>query len=59
MLAHRFRFELFVCSLGFILLGCRQASIKDYVPDDAAARAALTTALDGWKSGKAPDGQGP
>ncbi|HEX5445485.1 MAG TPA: hypothetical protein VFW87_16785 [Pirellulales bacterium] len=44
-----------LCCLGLMSLGCGQRSIHEYVPNDAAARAALTTALDAWKSGKAPD----
>lgn len=44
---------LLVCSS--LIGGCRKADVKDYVPPEEAARQALTTALDAWKSGKAPD----
>ncbi len=34
-------------------VGCKKkGDVKDYVPADDAARAALTAALDAWKSGK-------
>lgn len=46
-------------SLHFALIlvcyGCHRADVKDYNPPDDAARQALTSALDAWKSGKAPD----
>jgi hypothetical protein len=42
---------LSICSAG-----CSQTGdIKDYIPPEEQARGALTTALDAWKAGKAPD----
>lgn len=36
--------------------GCSQTGdIKDYIPPEEQARQALTTALDAWQAGKAPD----
>jgi hypothetical protein len=36
--------------------GCaKKAEVKDYIPPQEAAKQALTTALDAWKAGKAPD----
>ncbi|MGH7191934.1 MAG: hypothetical protein ACREJM_00190, partial [Candidatus Saccharimonadales bacterium] len=54
MFTNRCFFRVMLCCLG-LAQGCRQPSAQDYVPDDAAGRAALTTALDAWKAGKAPD----
>jgi hypothetical protein len=37
-------------------IGCaKKGSVSDYVPPQEAARTALSTALDAWKAGKAPD----
>lgn len=55
MIARRCLFRFMFCCLALASQGCRQPSAQDYVPNDAAARAALTTALDAWKAGKAPD----
>lgn len=42
--------------LTICLVGCgKTGNIKDYIPPDELARQALTSALDAWKSGKAPD----
>ena len=32
--------------------GCKRADVKDYIPPDESARAALTAALDAWKAGQ-------
>lgn len=44
----------FVCSVTLLTLGGCQGggNVKDYIPPDQLARTALTTALDGWKSGR-------
>lgn len=55
MFVNRVSFRASIFFVGLLSLGCRQPSVKDYVPDDAAARAALTTALDAWKEGNRPD----
>lgn len=50
------RFALLFVPLFFCSIGCtKQADIKDYIPADEMARQALTSALDAWKAGKAPD----
>lgn len=50
----RYAFILLLASILFS--GCaKTGDIKDYIPPEALARQALTTALDAWKSGKAPD----
>ena len=49
----------YVLSLIMVVLptfGCaKKGDVKDYNPMDESAKQALTTALDGWKAGKAPD----
>jgi hypothetical protein len=41
--------------------GCKKGDVKDFIPPDAAARKALTTVLDTWKSGQSfgPVADGP
>lgn len=53
MITRRYLFRFVLCCLGLAFQGCGQPSAQDYVPNDAAARAALATALDAWKAGKA------
>lgn len=47
--------NLHLLAMLIVCHGCRQADVKDYVPADEAAKQALTSALDAWKSGKTPD----
>lgn len=47
---------LFLALITAFAVGCaRKGNVKDYVPPQESAQKALTTALDAWKSGKAPD----
>ncbi len=38
-----------------VVAGCGHADVKDYVPAETLALKSLTTALDAWKAGRAPD----
>jgi hypothetical protein len=47
---------LFLILMVAFTAGCaKKGDVKDYIPPDESAKQALTTALDGWKAGKAPD----
>ncbi|HWB11061.1 MAG TPA: hypothetical protein VG826_17665 [Pirellulales bacterium] len=47
---------LVLLTIATLVAGCGpKAQVKDYIPPEEAARQALTTALDAWKAGKAPD----
>lgn len=48
------QFQFLLMSIS-IACGCHKPEVKDYIPTEEAARQALSTALDAWKSGKAPD----
>lgn len=51
------RFTIFLLAITApFTLGCgKKTNVKDYIPPQEAARQALSTALDAWKAGKAPD----
>lgn len=50
------RHALILVLLMICMPGCaKTGDIKDYIPPEEQARQALTTALDAWKAGKAPD----
>ena len=52
-----YRATLFsLVSIAIFCIGCGpKGDVKNYIPADESAKQALTTALDGWKAGKAPD----
>jgi hypothetical protein len=52
-----YRVTFFLLTLtAMFTIGCsKKADVKDYIPPQESARQALSTALDAWKAGKAPD----
>lgn len=47
---------LLLALISAFVIGCaKKGNVKDYIPPQESAQKALTTALEAWKSGKAPD----